>query len=138
MKALFDTNIVLDVALDRPQLAAPSRAALTWGFEHPGRAFLAWHSVATLAFFLAKHGRRDAVRPLVGELVARLDIAGGSDRELLRAIALPVPDFEDAMIVALAEAAGATHIVTRNTTDFRRSPVKAVTPEEFVRLTAKA
>ena len=137
MKALFDTNIVLDVALDRPQLAASSRAALTWGFEHPGRACLAWHSVATLAYFLGRHSGRDAVRPLVGELVARLDIAGGSDRELLRAIELPVSDFEDAMIVALAESVAATHIVTRNTADFRRSPEKAVTPEDFVRLAAK-
>lgn len=138
MKALFDTNVVLDVTLDRPQLAASSRAALTWGFEHPGRACIAWHSVATLAYFLERHGRRSAVRALVGELTARLDIAGGSDRELLRAIELPVSDFEDAMIVALAESASATHIVTRNTTDFRRSPVKVVTPEEFIRLVARS
>jgi len=137
VRALFDTNIVLDVALDRPQLAASSRAALTWGFAHPGRACLAWHSVATLAYFLGRHGGRDAVRPLVGELVARLDIAGGSDRELLRAIELPVSDFEDAMIVALAESASATHIVTRNTADFRRSPAKGVTPEDFMRLVTK-
>lgn len=134
MKALFDTNIVLDVTLDRPQLAASSRSALTWGFEHPGRGCLAWHSVATLAYFLGKHGRTSEVRQLVGELVARLDIAGGSDRELLRAVELPVADFEDAMVVALAESAGATHIVTRNTADFRRSPVKAVTPEYFMRM----
>jgi predicted nucleic acid-binding protein len=138
VKALFDTNIVLDVALDRPQLAAASRAALTWGFEHAGRACLAWHSVATLAYFLGRHSRPASVRPLVGELAVRLDIAGGSDRELLRAIELPMTDFEDAMIVALAESAGATHIVTRNTADFRKSPVKAVTPEDFVRLAAKA
>lgn len=137
MKALFDTNIVLDVALERPRLAASSRQALTWGFEHPGRACLAWHSVATLAYFLGRHGGTSAVRPLVGELVARLEIAGGSDRELLRAIQLPVADFEDAMIVALAESAGATHIVTRNLSDFRKSPVKAVTPEDFLRLAAK-
>ena len=138
MKVLFDTNIVLDVALDRPRLAASSRAALTWGFEHPGQACLAWHSVATLAYFIAKHSTRERIRPLVGELVARLDIASGSDRELLRAIELPLSDFEDAMVAALAESAGATHIVTRNTADFRRSPVKAVTPEEFVRLAAKS
>lgn len=137
MKALFDTNVVLDVALDRPHLASASRAALTWGFEHPGRACLAWHSVATLAFFLEKNGRRDAVRALIGELVARLDIAGGSDRELLRAIELPLPDFEDAMIAALAESVAATHIVTRNVSDFRKSPVKAVSPEEFKRLVAR-
>ena len=30
------------------------------------------------------------------------------------------------------------HIVTRNLSDFRRSPIKAVTPEDFVRLTARA
>lgn len=138
MKALFDTNVVLDVVLDRPRLAAASRAALTWGFEHPGRACLAWHSVATLAYFLGRQNGPEKVRLLVGELVARLDIAGGSDRELLRAIELPVSDFEDAMIAALAESVEATHIVTRNTADFRRSPVKAVTPEDFLRLSARA
>jgi predicted nucleic acid-binding protein len=133
VKALFDTNIVLEVMLDRPRLAAASRTALTWGFEHPGHACFAWHSVATLAYFLDKQGRREAVRALIGELAARIEIVGGADRELLRAVELPMPDFEDAMIVALAESAGATHIVTRNVTNFRRSPVKAVTPEELVR-----
>lgn len=119
-------------------MAASSRVALTWGFEHPGRACLAWHSVATLTYFRGRQNGRDAVRPLIGELIARLDIAGGSDRELLRAIELPVSDFEEAMIVALAESVGATHIVTRNTADFRRSPVKAVAPEDFVRLAGKS
>ena len=138
MKALFDTNVVLDVILDRPLSATASRAALTWGFDRPGRACLAWHSVATLAYFLRKHGTPENVRPLMGELAARLEIVGGNDRELLRAIALPITDFEDAMIAALAESADATHIVTRNLPDFRRSPVKAVSPEEFLRLTAKA
>lgn len=137
MKALFDTNIILDVALNRPRLAEASRGALTWGFEHPGKACLAWHSVATIAYYLAKQSGRERVRPFIGELVARLDIAGGSDRELLRAIELPLPDFEDAMIGALAESAGATHIVTRNLADFRKSPVKAVSPEDFLRLTAR-
>ncbi len=138
MKILLDTNIVLDVALDRPRLAAASRGALTWAVEHPGKACLAWHSVATLAYFLARQNGRERVRPLIGELVARLDIAGGSDRELLRAIELPLPDVEDAMIAALAESGGVNHIVTRNVADFRKSPVKAVTPEDFLRLTAKA
>lgn len=138
MKVLFDTNVVLDVVLDRPLLAASSRAALTWGFDHPGRACLAWHSVATLAYLIRKHGTPENVRPLIAELAARLEIVGGTDRELLRAIALPIADFEDAMIAALAETADATHIVTRNRPDFRRSPVKAVSPEDFLRLTAKA
>ncbi len=91
-----------------------------------------------LAYFLRKHGAPDNVRPLMGELAARLEIVGGADRELLRAIALPIADFEDAMVVALAESVGATHIVTRSTSDFRRSPVKAVTPEAFLKLVGRS
>ena len=67
-----------------------------------------------------------------------MDVARIDNDEVRRALALTLADFEDALIAAAAEAAEATHIVTRNTADFRRSPVKAVTPEEFVRLVARA
>jgi len=63
-----------------------------------------------------------------------MDIASLDNAGVHRALKLPLADFEDALISAAAEAAGATHIVTRNGRDFRRSPVKTVTPEEFMRL----
>lgn len=46
------------------------------------------------------------------------------------AVSLPMADFEDAMQVAAARACGAQHIVTRNVSDFVRSPIPAVTPRE--------
>ena len=52
--------------------------------------------------------------------------------ELLRARALGWADFEDAVVAAAAEAAGCHRILTRNVRDFVRSPVLAVTPEEFL------
>ena len=42
-------------------------------------------------------------------------------------------DFEDGLQAVAAEAVGAQVIVTRNTADFRRSPIPAVTPAEFLR-----
>jgi predicted nucleic acid-binding protein len=39
-------------------------------------------------------------------------------------------DFEDAMQVAAARACGAQHIVTRNISDYVRSPIRAVDPRE--------
>ena len=39
-------------------------------------------------------------------------------------------DFEDAMQVAAARACGAMRIVTRNISDYARSPIPAVTPQE--------
>ena len=41
---------------------------------------------------------------------------------------LPMTDFEDAMQVAAARACGARHIITRNVSDFRCSPIPALTP----------
>jgi hypothetical protein len=41
-------------------------------------------------------------------------------------------DFEDAMQVAAAQACAADIIATRNTRDFRASPVKARTPKQLL------
>lgn len=132
MKILIDTNVVLDVALNRPRLAEPSSRVLGWAFDHPGQASIAWHSVATTAYFLEQAEDGARVRAFMGELGARLDVAGGSERELLRAVELKLADFEDAMVAAVAEGLQADRIVTRNVRDFRGSPVTAITPEAFV------
>lgn len=75
-------------------------------------------------------------RELIADLIEGTDIARLDNHEVKRALGLPMTDFEDALVAAAAESAAATHIVTRNIADFRRSPVKAVTPEAFMRLVA--
>ena len=44
-----------------------------------------------------------------------------------------IPDFEDAVVDALAEHNGASYILTRNTKDFSGSAVPAITPSEFLK-----
>jgi len=41
-------------------------------------------------------------------------------------------DFEDALQLAAAVACGAGVILTRNTADFKASPIPVMTPEEFL------
>ena len=48
------------------------------------------------------------------------------------ATTLPMSDFEDAMQVAAARACNARHIVTRNLSDYRLSPIPAISPQEAV------
>ena len=52
--------------------------------------------------------------------------------EFLRARTLAMADFEDAVVASLAEASQCRHVITRNVGDFDRSPVPAITPEEFL------
>ena len=50
------------------------------------------------------------------------------------AIASNMTDFEDALVSAIAARCRMDYIITRNTWDFRESPVKALTPQEFLNL----
>lgn len=137
MRPLLDTNVLVDVALRRPGLHEASGAALAWCLNNPGSGLLAVHSLATLSYLAGRTAGPAKAREFIADLIEGTDIARLDNPEVRRALALPMTDFEDALVGAAAESAGATHIVTRNTADFRRSPVKAVTPEDFVRLAAK-
>lgn len=137
MRPLLDTNVLVDVALARPGLHEASGATLAWCLDNPGTALVASQSLATFSYLVGRGAGAVAARKFIADLVDGTDIARVDNGEVKRALGLPLADFEDALIAAAAESAGATHIVTRNTADFRRSPVKAVTPEEFTRLTTR-
>jgi predicted nucleic acid-binding protein len=136
MRPLLDTNVLVDVALTRPGLHESSGAVVAWCKNHPGASAVTAHSLATVAYLVGRASDRTQARKFVGELVAGFDIAAVGGLEVARGLELPLADFEDALVAAAAESAAATHIVTRNLRDFRKSPVKAVTPEDFMRTVA--
>jgi predicted nucleic acid-binding protein len=45
---------------------------------------------------------------------------------------LKISDFEDAIIAAIAMREKTDYIITRNTKDFSKSPVPAITPDTFL------
>jgi predicted nucleic acid-binding protein len=137
MRPLLDTTVLVDVALRRPGLHEASGATVAWCLNNPGAGLLAVHSLATFSYLVGRAVGPAKARDFIADLIEGTDIARLDNTEVKRALALPMADFEDALVAAAAESADATHIVTRNTADFRRSPVKAVTPEDFMRLVAK-
>jgi len=137
MRPLLDTNVLVDVALRRPGLHEGSGATVAWCLNNPGSGLLAVHSLATFSYLFGRATGSAKAREFIADLIEGTDIARLDNSEGKRALALPMIDFEDALIAAAAESAGATHIVTRNLPDFRKSPVKAVSPEDFMRLAAK-
>ena len=131
MRLLIDINVLLDVALQRPGAPASARVLGLCGRQH--EAWLAWHSVATLACLIERQQTAIAGRDFIRGLLGWADVAPTSRADALAALDLPVADFEDALQVAAAMACGAQVIVTRNIRDFKASPVMARTPETFLR-----
>ena len=131
MRLLIDINVLLDVAVARPGATASARVLAMCGRQH--EAWLAWHSIATLAYLIDRQTSQVDSRDFIRGLLGWADVARTGRPEALAALDLERGDFEDAFQVAAAVSCGAQLIVTRNERDFKRSPVQALGPEAFLR-----
>jgi predicted nucleic acid-binding protein len=126
MRILIDTDVLLDVALARSPHVSNSADVLRWA-ETGGAACIAWHSIANCAYLLKDDGRG-----FLSKLLTFVEVAESGKADALRAIHLPMPDLEDALQAACAQAWGADHIITRNLRDYRNAPIPALSPAQFI------
>jgi predicted nucleic acid-binding protein len=127
-RLLVDLNVLLDVLLDRePHVAA---SAAVWAAVEEGRAegLVPAHGFTTIFYLVAREGGRAEARRVVADLLAVFRVAGEDETVVRRAAALDLPDFEDAVTAAAAEAAACEAIVTRDTSGFTGSPIPALDP----------
>ena len=130
---LIDTDVLLDVALNREPHAAPAAELLDLLERRPKSAFVAWHTLANFYYMVRPARGADDARAFRTELTRFAVVAPAGGEAFRYAASLPLPDLEDAMQVAAAWSCGALFIATRNTRDFKRSPVPARTPAQLVR-----
>lgn len=129
---LIDTDVLIDVALDRRPHADPAAELLDRIENGVEAASVAWHSISNLHYIVAPTIGGANSRQFVLELTRFVDVAATGTGDIRFAAELPMADFEDAMQVAAARASGARLIATRNVGDFRRSPIPAIAPLEVL------
>ena len=70
---------------------------------------------------------------MTGDLAETFEVCAVDKQILLSASRLDMPDFEDAIQAASALANGLDFIITSNLKDFKKSPIKTVSPAEFMK-----
>lgn len=133
MKIVFDTNVILDVLTDREPFAEMSAKALSAVAREDVVGATTANTITDIYFLLRKREpsqgkRKDVLRELL-KVIKILDTTGFVCTQALDS---PITDFEDAVLAESARLWSADFIVTRNISDFTNSPVKALTPAEFV------
>ncbi len=132
MRVLLDTNVALDYLLRRPPFFAEARTI--WLAARSG-AFEPYVSGITPVnvFYVARkvHGAQIAAR-IVGLLARTVHVSPIDDAVIQAALVSPLRDFEDAVQVASAVAAGLDLIVTRDVNDFRGATLPVFTPGAFI------
>ena len=100
MRVFFDTNILLDVLLNRSEFVADSAAIILRCEAMGAEMFVAWHGVAT-AYYLLKRGRTGQEALVeVDRILAWARVADATDSAARRGRALGFSDFEDALQAA--------------------------------------
>lgn len=138
MKVLFDTNVVLDVLLDRePHVDA---AAKLFALIDNGRleGSISATTATTIYYIAAKSFGRSRAHAQVHELLGLFDVAT-VDRDVLdRALDLDFADFEDAVAHEAARASGMSAIVTRDGGGFVNASLPVFEPQELLAAIAAA
>jgi predicted nucleic acid-binding protein len=130
VRLLLDTNILLDVVLGRPGQPG-SGAVMDLCEAGIHQAIVAWQTLPTVSYYYRRGRSNEETWELLAHLLTFVEVPTVGPAEVRKAWTYGLNDFEDALLVACAEAAGADVILTRNVTDFRQCPIPVHTPEGF-------
>ena len=132
MRVFLDTNILLDVFLNRPGKAV-SMQVLQTCVSSGNDGWIAWHTLSNAFYIVRRETKLLAeAKRFASELLLWCNVAPVGTHEAIAAQSMNLSDLEDAMQIAAAVACRADVIVTRNTPDFATSPLPVMTPEQFV------
>lgn len=132
MTVLFDTNVVLDVLLDRQPHA--DTAAQLFALVDTGRleGLVCATTVTTVHYIAARTVGARRAEELVRELIKLFAVAPVDAQVLDRALQLGFEDYEDAVLHEAAREAGAAAICTRNSADFAKASLPIFAPPELL------
>ncbi len=137
MKILIDTNVIIDYVSEREPFTSAAKKIFALCLENKVEGFIAAHSIPD-AYYILRKTFSDKERRAALLLVCRLTEVVGVDGGRLAAALNKenFRDFEDCLQDECAVACKADYIITRNVKDFSESKVKAISPEDFIKLAA--
>jgi predicted nucleic acid-binding protein len=137
VKLLLDTNIVLDVLMDKAPFSDPAADIFSRIEQGSISGYLCGTTITTVHYLAAKVLGASRARQEVGKLLALFEVAAVNRPVLEAALRSQFADFEDAVVHEAANHAGADAIVTRNGKVFSGSRLPVYTPAEIAALLAQ-
>lgn len=132
MKVLFDTNVLLDVLLDRQPFSHEASILLSKVEQSEIIGFVCATTITTIDYLAAKALGAETASRYIQSLLSLFAIAPVNRVVLENALASKIKDFEDAVLHESAFHAGVQYIVTRNIADFKKSKLPVYEPKEFL------
>ena len=132
MRVLVDTNVVLDVLLDRRPFTDAAAQVFALVEESKIEGLLCATTITTVDYLLGQALAPEKARGALQRLLGLFEIAPVNRSVLEHALRSGITDFEDAVLEQAGLLAGVDAITTRNVGDFRKSKVTVFDPTELL------
>ena len=132
MRILLDTNIILDVALNRQSHSDEAKELIYFLNQKEIPFFVTATTVTDIYYILKKSDNHASALEFLQNFLLYADVAGVDKTIIINALNSGLNDFEDAVQIQSAVFNQISTIVTRNKSDFKTSEVEVFTPEEFL------
>ncbi|MBV4356012.1 type II toxin-antitoxin system VapC family toxin [Pinibacter aurantiacus] len=133
MKIFIDTNIFLDLILEREEHADHAEQLLIWCANGNITGITSAVSLVNVYYVAGWHKSKTEAKKVIRKLLSFVEIAETNHKDLLLALDSEFADFEDAVQYQTSlNSPGVKYIITRNKKDFKLSNIPALTAEEFI------
>ncbi len=132
MKVLLDTNIIIDVALERQPYVTNSETVLAFVEQRQIEGYISASTISDLYYIIRKQKGRNSTIEFLQEILTFCQIATVNQIVITMAFTTNFKDFEDAIQYSTAVVNQLDGIITRNPQDFPVVTPRIITPEQLI------
>lgn len=131
-KILLDTNIILDIALERQQFFGESEQVLSFVEQGQLEGYISASTFGDLYYIIRKVKIRDSTLEFLRHIATFCQVATVDNSVISMALTCNFKDFEDAIQYSTAVINRIDAIVTRNPRDFPVTTPRILTPNQLI------
>lgn len=131
-KVLFDTNIILDLLLQRVPHLENAKQLFGLIDTEAVEAYITANTITDIYYIARKEKGKTQTLEFIANLVELFEIIGIHKTIIVDALKSNLKDFEDAIQISAADYNSLDCIITRNIKDFVNTKINIFTPEEYL------
>jgi len=134
MRIAIDTNVILDFFLSRQPGVNSARRIFEMAYKEDIEAFTTASSITDIYYITAKRLGDDTARKAITQLLHMLGIIAVDGNDCVNALALPIADFEDALVTVCAKKENIDYIVSNDNAFLQIDSqiIQVVSSQEFL------
>ena len=133
MTIMCDTNILLDVLLDREPFAEASAKVLSLCEKRTVEGFVTASCITDIFYLVRKQTHStDIAYHAIGKLLEIVKVCSVTEEDVHNAFLKRAHDFEDCLVAVCAKSRGCDAIISRNQKDFATFGLPVFSPDELL------